>query len=162
MNLSSYARILTLACTLAMTACTDRADKSVFAGGGNGGGVGGGGGGPVVTFEPLMQYGPGQTPGFGAIQVSGDAGEIVFIDDADPVGGNPNGDWQLFSLDIGTRIVTQITDGSATAVPSLQEFDLTDNGDSVVWVSSDDFVGSNPNNQFNVFIASTAGAGCCA
>jgi len=157
MTLSRYATISVFACALALTACDN---EEGFTGGGDGGGVGGGvGGGPGVTFEPLMQYGPGQTPGFGAIKISGDAGEIVFIDDADPLGTNPNGEWQLFSFDIGTKIVTQITDGSATAVPSLEDFDLTDNGDSVVWVSSDDFVGSNPNNQFNVFMASTSGAG---
>lgn len=141
---------------MVMVAC---GDEAVFVESGDGGGIGGGGGGPGVTFEPLMQYGPGQTPGFGAIKISGDAGEIVFVDDADPLGTNPNGEWQLFSFDIGTDVVTQITDGSATAMPSLEDFDLTDNGDSVVWVSADDFVGTNPNNQFNVFIASTSGAG---
>jgi Tol biopolymer transport system component len=156
MTFSPYLRISTLACAMVMVAC---GDEAVFVESGDGGGIGGGGGGPGVTFEPLMQYGPGQTPGFGAIKISGDAGEIVFVDDADPLGTNPNGEWQLFSFDIGTDVVTQITDGSATAMPSLEDFDLTDNGDSVVWVSADDFVGTNPNNQFNVFIASTSGAG---
>ena len=112
MTMSRYAAISTFACALALTACDN---EEGFTGGGDGGGIGGGGGGPGVTFEPLMQYGPGQTPGFGAIKVSGDAGEIVFVDDADPLGTNPNGEWQLFSFDIGTKIVTQITDGSATA-----------------------------------------------
>ena len=128
------------------------------AGGGSGGGSGGGGG-PTVTFEPIMQYGPAQTPGFGAVKVSGDAGEIVFVDDADPLGLNTNGDWQLFSLNIGTQTLTQITDGSEFALSSLEEFDLTDDGAFVVWASVNDFTGDNPSNQLNIFIASTSGAG---
>jgi len=166
MKSADLAKISLLAAALAFAGC----DKSTSfsgppgsgtggIGGGTGGGSGGGGGGGGGFIEPIMQYGPNQTPGFGKIQISGDAGEIIFVDDADPVAQNPNTEWQLFSVDIGTKNVTQITDGSATAVPSLNDFDLTDNGDFVVWASSDDFTGDNPNNQFNIFLGSTSGGG---
>lgn len=159
MKLSKYTNISLLVASLALVACGNEnsfsGDPDGIGGGAGGGGIGGGG----ITIEPIMYYGPGQTPGFGGVMLSGDAGEIVFVDDADPVGNNPNGEWQLFSVAIPSGVVTQITDGSATAVPSLDQFDLTDNGDSVVWVSSDDFVGANPMNRDNIFIASTSGAG---
>lgn len=162
MKLPDYVRISLLVGALALAACDSSSDFSgvtVPDGGGGlgGGGVGGGGGG--VGFEPVMQFGPAQVSGFGGIQLSGDAGEIVFVDDSDTLGANPAEEYQLFSLDIPTGNVTQITDGSAGAVVSLDQFDLTDNGESVVWVSSNDFAGMNPNNMDNIFIASTSGAG---
>ncbi len=166
MNSSDLARITVLGMALAFAGC----DKSSsftgepgsgiggggISGGGGGGSGGGGSGGGGGFIEPIMQYGPAQSRGFGKIQISGDAGEIVFVDDSDPVGQNPSNEWQLFSVDIGTGNVVQITDGSATAVPAIDYFDLTDNGDFVVWRSSDDFTGDNPNNLQNVFLGSTS------
>ncbi|MGB5166178.1 MAG: hypothetical protein WBN09_03095 [Woeseiaceae bacterium] len=153
-----YAKLSVLASALALAACDSSSGGFIAkpgggGGAGGGGGVGGGGGGGGII--PTLQYGPAQQSGYGDIRVSGDASKIVFIDDSDPRAENPNDEFQLFSLNIGTGEVIQITDGSATAVSALDEFDLTDSGDAVVWVSSSDFTGDNPNNFDNVFIAST-------
>ena len=56
----------------------------------------------------------------------------------------------ISTFDIGTDIVTQITDGSATAVPSLEDFDLTDNG-VVVFLSDSDLTGDNVARDTHVF-----------
>ena len=161
MKSSDYARFSILAGALALGACgadgTFSGSGGPAAGGGGlaGGGGGGGGGGPTVGIEPIMQYGPEEPPGFGKVQIAGDSSKIVFVDDADPFGDNPNETWQLFAFDIGSKSILQITDGSATAISDENDFDLTDSGDAVVWSSIDDFVGNNPNNQLNVFTAST-------
>lgn len=162
MKSSNYLRILFLASTLILGACDENpsfAGVGAGDGPGVGGGPGGGTGGGGSTTEPRMAIGPGQSPGFGGILIAGDATEVVFVDDANPLGSNPNEEWQLWSFNLSTNDLVQITDGSATAVPALFDFDITDSGASVVWVSSDDFAGTNPNNQFNVFMAATDGTG---
>ena len=159
-----YAIFLIL--TLTLSACDNEGTFSGNPGGGpglgGGGGPGGGGGGGIgggggVTTEPNMQYGPDEVVGFGAVKISGDAGEIIFVDEGDPLGENPSGDWQLFTYFIGSGNVVQITDGTAGAVPALFDFDVSGDGSEVVWVSSNDFAMANPNNRPQVFIAPTAG-----
>ena len=104
----NYARISLLAAAFALSACdtagTFSGTGGPAGGGGLAGGGGGGGGGPVVGIEPIMQYGPQEPPGFGKVQITGDASQIIFVDDADPFGTNPNETWQLFSFDIGSKL----------------------------------------------------------
>lgn len=91
--------------------------------------------------------------------MSGNATRIVFVTDADLLGTNPGGEFQLYSYNILTSDLAQITTVSATGLYSLFDFDLTDNGGSVVWASADDVVaGGNPNGRPNVYISATDGS----
>lgn len=168
MKSSHYTILFLLAGCLALGACKKNpsfagagasAGSGSGTGGSGGGGNGGGGGGPGVSIEPRMVFGPNQSPGFGGIQIAGDASKVVFVDDSNEASGNPDGEFQLFSIDLNSGALVQITDGSATAVPALFDFDITDSGDSVVWATSDDITGGNPNNQTNIFRGLTNGGG---
>jgi Tol biopolymer transport system component len=123
--------------------------------GGSGGGTGGGGG-----IEPIMQFDTGYLfDDFVAGRISGDGTTMVWVDTEDPVGNNPGGNTQLFAKDLGTGDITQITLDPARFSYRVREWDVTDNGDFVVFVSDNDITGDNPNREGNVFVASTSGAG---
>ncbi|MDJ0905002.1 MAG: hypothetical protein QNI96_03185 [Woeseiaceae bacterium] len=128
------------------------------AGGGNGGG--GNGGGPGGGIEPLLQFDTDYLIGdFVAGRISGDGSTMVWVDTADPLGTNPNGRTQLFAKDLASGDITQVTLGDETFSYATREWDISDNGDFVVFVSGLDIVGSNPNLEDNVFLGSTTGAG---
>ena len=128
-------------------------------GGGAGGGGGGGGGGPG-GIEPLLQFDTDYMIGdFVAGRISGDGSTMVWVDTADPLGTNPDGRTQLFAKNLANDTVTQITLGSESFSYAPREWDVSDNGDFVVFVSRLDIVGDNPNLQDNVFLGSTSGVG---
>ena len=135
------------------------------AGGGFGGGTGGDAGGDAggdtgSGIEPILQFDTDYSVGdFVAGRISGDGSTIVWVDTADPLGTNPDGRSQLFAKEVGSDTVTQITLGSESFSYAMQEWDITDNGDFVVFVSRLDIVGDNPNLEDNVFLGATSGAG---
>ena len=124
---------------------------------GDGGGAGAGGGGGI---EPLMQFETGYLfDDFVAGRISGDSTTMVWVDTQDPVGTNPGGDTQLFAKDLGSDTITQLTLDPVLFSYRVREWDVTDNGDFVVFVSSNDITGDNPNFEGNVFVAATNGSG---
>lgn len=124
-------------------------------GGGTGGGTGGGGG-----LEPLLQFETGYLfDDFVAGRISGDGTTMVWVDTDDPVGTNPGGNTQLFAKDIAGNTITQLTLDPVLFSYRVREWDVTDNGDFVVFVSNNDITGDNPFGEGNVFVAPTNGSG---
>lgn len=142
-------KIVLVASTLAIAACdVDDIVRNSF----NGLGSGTGG-----ANEPLVVFAPNQVNGFGRMLLSGDGNKLVFTDDSDTLGTNPGDDWQVWSLDLGTGALVQLTFADFTAFDFSTQIDSTDNGDQVVFVTSDDLLGTNPNTRPNVFLAATDG-----
>jgi hypothetical protein len=122
--------------------------------GGSGGGTGGGGN------EPLMQFATGyEFDDFAAGRISGDGTTVVWVDTEDPVGTNVGGDIQLFAKDLASDTITQLTLDPTLFSYRVREWDVTDNGDFVVFVSDDNITGDNPAFEGNVFVAPTNGSG---
>lgn len=129
-------------------------------GSGGAGGGGGTGGGPTVTVEPALAY---QFSDQGAtlwdLRIAGTASNIVFVSNEDPFGTNGSGNEQIFSVDIGTGEVAQLTFDPLDGPISFLEFEITDDGSEVVFLSSEDIAGSNPGNVRQIFVARTDGSG---
>ncbi len=132
------------------------------AGGGGGGGAGGGGGGPpTVTTEPDLAYQlDNQSATLWDLRISGSASNIVFVADEDPFGTNPTGNEQIFAVDLSSGDITQLTSDPRDSFTAFLEFEITDNGSEVVFLSREDIVaGSNPGNVRQIFVAQTDGTG---
>jgi Tol biopolymer transport system component len=128
-----------------------------LSGGGTGGGGSGGGSGGV---EPIMQFETSfRLDDFAAGRISGDGSTMVWVDTVDPLGTNPGGQMQLFAKDLASGTVTQLTLDPLLFSYRVREWDVTDNGDFVVFVSVNNITGDNPNLEGNVFIAPTNGSG---
>ncbi len=129
--------------------------------GGGGGGAGGGGGGPPVTIvEPRLAYQLGdQSATLWDIRIAGTASNIVFVSDEDPFGTNGTGNEQIFSVDIGTGDITQLTFDPRDTFTAFLEFEITNNGSEVVFLSREDITGNNPGNVRQIFVAQTDGSG---
>lgn len=126
-------------------------------GGGSGGGSGGGNPGSLGEATLIYAEDPGNT-GFDDIAFN-DAGTIaVFIMSTDPLGTNPGGDDQLFSVTVGQATPVQITSGSGGGFRSTDDFDINGAGTEVVFVSDQDLTGDNATNTLNVFRAATDGS----
>jgi Tol biopolymer transport system component len=118
-----------------------------------GGGGSGGSGIPALVAQLV---------GGGALfdsALSGDGGTVVYVSNDDPLGTNPTGGEQIFSVNSGTGVLTQITDLPDVALVFFSNFDITDNGSEVVFSSSADFTGGNPGLLNHIFIAATDGSG---
>ena len=129
-------------------------------GGGSGGGSGSGSGsGTGGGIEPLLQFDTDYLIGdFVAGRISGDGSTLVWVDTADPLGTNPDGRTQLFAKNFASGNITQLTLGSESFSYATREWDVSDNGELVVFVSRLNIAGVNPNLEANVFLASTSGA----
>jgi len=167
MKSTSYLRFSLLLAAIALGGCDS---VSSFTGppgtgggglsGGGGGGTGGGGGSGGGGLEPIMQFETSYLfDDFVAGRISGDGTTMVWVDTEDPLGTNPGGNTQLFAQDLSSSNITQLTLDPARFSYRVREWDVTDNGDFVVFVSDNDITGDNPNFEGNVFIASTSGAG---
>ena len=106
-----------------------------------------------------MVYGTDADGSFGRVIMAGDGGKIVFTDDSDTLGTNPGNEWQLWSYDLNTGILLQLTTGEDNPVASFTAIDASDNASHVVWVSLNDVTGQNPNNRSSVFMAATDRSG---
>jgi len=155
--------------TLALVVGCNSADNSAFipqgvagggVGGGTGGGAGGGGAGGGTGVEPLLIFGPNENNSIGKLFLSGDARRISYLDAADPLGTNPGPgtSWEVWSYDLAQNVPVQLTPGSSNDIFPSTVLDATDNGDFVVFITTDDFTGSNPNNRNNVFRAAADGS----
>ncbi len=128
-------------------------------GGGTGGGTGGGAGG---GNEPLAVFGTtAPNDGYGKVLMAGDGSKIVFTNNSDPLGTNPGDEWQLWSFDLNTGVLLQLTSGEDNPIASggFNDIDASDNASHVVWISLNDITGQNPNNRSSVFMAATDGSG---
>ena len=124
-------------------------------GGGPGGGIPPGGG----WVEPRLAYKPDDGTRLFGMRISGVNLMVVFVSDEDPAGTNQATEEQIFSYDIGQDIVRQLTYEPMGSPNNFLNFDITDNGSHVVFVSTEDIVvGSNPGNFSNIFMAPTDGS----
>jgi hypothetical protein len=114
------------------------------------------GGGSWV--EPRLAYQPDAGTRLFDLRISGVGLMVVFVMDGDPLGTNPDQEEQIFSYDIGTGQLVQLTFEPMGSPTTFANFDITDNGDNVVFVTTDDITGNNPTNSSNIFMASTDGA----
>ena len=133
-------------------------------GDGNGGdGTGGGGtgtGNPGSLGVPTLIFAEaGGNVGFDNTLVNGAGTIAVFIASSDPLGTNPTGDEQLFSIAFGDPAPVQLTSGPGNGFRSSDDFDIDSGGTLVVFISSEDLTGGNPTLTPNVFIGATDGSG---
>lgn len=158
MKSRQYAVNLILAAALVLVGACDKGGAG-FSGrlSPNFGNPGGGGGGGLFT-EPLLAYQPAAGSALFGLRLSGNGLMVVFVSNEDPFGTNAALDEQLFSYNIGTDVLVQLTQEPASAAVAFQHFDITDTGDTVVFVSTDDITGANPTNSSNIFTATTDGA----
>ena len=123
-------------------------------GGGGGGGVGGGG----TSGEPAVVFAPDHFSGYGEAKIAGDSRKLVFTDDSDPLGTNPDEDWQVWSLDLATQELLQLTSFIQFEFGANSTIDISANGEYVVFVSDSDIGGTNPGNLPSIFRAATDGS----
>ncbi len=130
------------------------------AGGGGGGAGGGGGGGPTVTVEPRLAYQlTDQSATLWDIRIAGTASNIVFVSNEDPFGTNPTANEQIYSVDLGSGDITQLTFDPRDTFTAFLDFEITDDGSEVVFTSREDITGNNPGNVTQIFVAQTDGTG---
>ena len=157
-------RLVPLAMLLAFSACKDGGygftgrldpDFNNPGGGAPGGGIPPGGG----WVEPRLSYQPAAGTRLFGMRISGVNLMVVFVSDEDPAGTNQATEEQIFSYDIGQDIVRQLTYEPMGSANNFLNFDITDNGSHVVFVSTEDIVvGSNLGNNSNIFMAPTDGS----
>ena len=161
------ASLVLMAILISVGACDDGGagfsgrNSSDFAnpGGGAGGGSGGGsGGGGVSWIEPRLAYEPEIGTALFGMRISGVNLMVVFVSNENPLGTNPDQEEQIFSYDIGQGVLRQLTFEPLGSPNNFMNFDITDNGSDVVFVSTEDITGGNPNNNSNIFMAATNGS----
>lgn len=165
-NSLRFARILLLISAFALAACDGEnfliKNPDTSGTGGGGSGDGGSGGGSGGGNEPLVVYGTtAPNDGYGKVIMAGDGSKIVFTNNSDPLGTNPGDEWQLWSHNLNTGVLLQLTTGEDNPIASgsFTDVDASDNASHVVWISLNDFTGQNPNNRSSVFMAATDGSG---
>jgi hypothetical protein len=62
-----------------------------------------------VTIEPRLAYQPEAGTSLFGLRLSGTGFMVVFVSDENPYDTNPNLDEQIFSYDIGTGALVQLT-----------------------------------------------------
>jgi len=162
MKSDRYALIcVLLAMLLAIGACTKsglgfsgRLDPNFGNPGGGGGGGGPGGGGSI---EPRLTYQPAAGTRLFELRISGVNLMIAFVSDEDPFGTNPDREEQIFSYDLGQDVLRQLTFEPMGTGITFMNFDITDSGSHVIFVTTDDITGGNPTNSSNIFMAPTDG-----
>jgi Tol biopolymer transport system component len=162
MILINKTRVFLFAAAISLAGCAD--GSSGFTGqntapqgggavGGGGGGGGGGGNEPLLVYLPLAG-----TSVFGTA-IAGNGSRALVVSDEDPLGLNPQRGEQIFSLGIGIGDIVQLTNDPETAFLGFENFDITDNGGEVAFVSSEDYeAGVNPGNSSNLFLAASDGS----
>lgn len=149
------------ACLSLLAGCGGGGGDSTFTtvpppSGGGGGGGGGGGIGNISTSAPELLYTTtNPTAEILDLELSDDASIVVFISDDDPLGTNPDGNQEIFSIEVASGTVRQLTDEGVAALT----MDLTSDGSRVVFHSDEDYAGLNAAGDLNVFIANTDGSG---
>ena len=165
MKSSFYQCLAVLAATVLIVGCEDggggfsgvNLPGGAPGGGGGAGGGGGGGGGGGNTIEPRLVR---QVEAGGSvfdIEIGGNEQLIVFASDENPTGANPNGALQIFSADVGSGGVAQVTTTPSPNALTLAQFDINSGGSLVLFASREDLTGDNPTLSHNLFIASNTG-----
>lgn len=156
------AKYVLMAMAMALGACSG--DSAGFSGRldpdfGNPGGGGGPGGGPGGGgwIEPRLAYQPEAGSRLFDLRISGVNLMVVFVSDENALGTNPDGEEQIFSYDIGQDVLRQLTFEPLGTPTTFMNFDITDTGSHVVFVTTDDITGGNPTNRSNIFMAPTDG-----
>jgi Tol biopolymer transport system component len=104
----------------------------------------------IVQLTDDDVLGPGRAP---CATLSGSGNRVLFYGTYDPNGTNPDHEPQLFVLDLGSSNLTQLTQGdSGLFVPAGPcPATISDDGERIVFSSSADLTGGNPNNWIQVF-----------
>jgi hypothetical protein len=133
---------------LAIAGCDASTGTAFFEQAPGGGGGGGSVGGPEATLLHEMPVFGG---GVITLEMNGGGTIAVYTATDDPLGDHPNGDVQLFSIAVGTIAPFQISENTADVFSFTGSFDVDDAGAEVVFVSTQDLVGTNPGNAYNIF-----------
>jgi Tol biopolymer transport system component len=161
------ARIALLASVISLSACDE---NSAGFSGRNDPGFGDPGGGPPPPpppggvpppggwIEPRLAYQPAAGTQLFNLRISGTNLMVVFVSNEDPFGTNLDNQNQIFSYDIGGSTLRQLTFEPMGSGIDFENFDITDNGSHVVFVTREDITGGNPTNSFNIFMAATDGS----
>ncbi|MDJ0813360.1 MAG: hypothetical protein QNJ23_06510 [Woeseiaceae bacterium] len=152
--------LLAVAIATLLTACDNDTGDGFVGPNNNGGGVivpPGGGAGSLGVAALVYAEAPGNT-GFDDALVNGDGTIAVFMQSSDPLGTNPGGEEQLFSMVFGDPAPIQLTSGTGGGFRSTDDFDINSGGTTVVFVSDQDITGDNAANALNVFAAATDGS----
>jgi VCBS repeat-containing protein len=75
---------------------------------------------------------------------------IAFSSQADPTGGNPDGNRELFLFDVATDTLTQVTHTTGTVLYTAL---LSADGTRIVFDSNADLTGGNPDGNSEIFMA---------
>ena len=126
-------------------------------GGGTGGGGSGGGSGPLT--EPALVHQLQAQTGLFDIKMSGDAQMLVFVSDQDINGSNPDEGEQIFAVSTAGGTPVQLTMAPESNFLLFGDWEITDNGDRVLFSSREDLTGDNPTLSHNLFLANTDGSG---
>lgn len=162
MTIRTLRLFLVTACTVLAACSNDTGEGFIGPGetnpGGGGVGPGGGGGAGSLGLAALVfAETPGNT-GFDDVKMNGAGTAAVFLLRSDPLGTNPGGDEQLFSIRFGDTDPVQITSGSGAGFRSTNQFDINVGGSIVAFVTDQDLTGGNPTNTPNLFVAATDGS----
>ena len=86
--------------------------------------------------------------------ISDTAQVVAFLSDTNALGTNADGNVEVFTVSINGTGLTQVTDMTSDA----QDLDLSGNGQWVVFTSTDNLTGDNPNNDRTIFWAAADGS----
>lgn len=126
--------------------------------GGGGGVVGGGGGVPGGLSESALIHTGEAGANLTDLLINGAGTIAVYASDENPLGSNPAGIMQIYSIVAGNPTPVQITTDTADGFFAIRDFDVDDSGSQVVFISNQDLTGNNPTNATNIFLAATDGS----
>lgn len=106
----------------------------------------------TAATTTALTSGPGGSFGPGQVAINGPGSRVVFEDDADYVGDNGDGGYEVFLRDLGGAggRITQVTD---SATRSAGEPDISSSGSRVVFSSRADLTGDNADENREIFLA---------
>lgn len=101
--------------------------------------------------EQLTDFEVGVTGWHFGLSVSDDGQWIAFLSSGDLTGQNPDASRELFVMAADGTQITQLTNDTSVLAGSVSFFEMTDDGNSVVFVSTSDLTGENPSGTHQIF-----------
>lgn len=89
--------------------------------------------------------------------ISEDAGRILFTDDANRDGANPEESYELFSFEVTTGAATQLTAFPDRVTDTMSVSPPAADGSVIPFTSTADLTGGNPDHNYDLFVATTCG-----
>lgn len=121
-------------------------------------GGGGGGGIPGALSESVLIRTLEPAANLTDLSINGAGTIAVYASNENPLGSNPAGIAQIYSVSSTNPTPVQITTDTGNGFLAVTDFDIDDSGTLVVFPSSQDLTGNNPTHATNIFLASTDGS----